>query len=332
MKVSTKRITSYDFFRGILLVGMITAHVFYNFFETTLELQFLFQWIPAGFLFFTGVVSGEILLSKKDNLYFFRRGVQIMGIFILCNVIKLFLMKGAFSLLFLGILIGDQQNLSFEILIPIAILFFCIPFLRFISVPAIGFFLLGATLFLFDLLARSEIFYSYNLHFSLLGIFGFFVGRTISLDAIREKFSAAFHVFPFVNLLFLLLLFLIFFTADAIFLGYSLFWSVQTFFVILLYFSLPNIFRTVKHTKTFEKIDIRKFFEPLGIHSLFLYVFHIAFLGSLHILMPNLVFIEWWQALLFALNVTIFSFAIVKFLEQIFRSLPRLQAFFRFIF
>ena len=332
MAVLAKRIASYDFFRGVLLTGMIAAHVFYNFFEETKTLPFLFQWIPAGFLLFTGVVSGEILLSKKDNTYFFRRGIQILGMFILCNTIKIFLEGISFSALFWGVLLGDQQNLSFEVLVPIAILLLCVPVLRSISLPPIGLFLIGVTLFMLDLLARSDIFYSYNIHFAVLGIFGFFLGRTLSLDGIREKFSSAFHIFPLVNAIFILLFFLIFFTVGNDFLRYSLFWSFQTFFVILMYFSLPNIFHTVKRPGTFEKINLRKFFEPLGVHSLFLYIFHIAFLGALSVLMPNLIFIEWWQAILFTLNITIFSFAIIKFLEQIFRSLPKFQAFFRFLF
>jgi len=309
---------------------MIFAHVFYAFDAHAAFVERFFLWIPAGFVFFSGLVAGEVLWEKKSAWYFVRRAIQLLGIFIIANLfIVVVIKKGSFVHFPEDFFWGDQTSSSFEILVPIALTMLLAPVLARIP-SSLG--ILWGILFLLtvDIFRMDGIFYSYNLQFLILGMLGFFFGRESSLDSLRKSFP---KLFPKANLVMLGLIFSLFvgsaYLDDGFFLSVFSFWTFQVAIILGMFLGLPNIFNTRVNT---PRPLIRRFFEPLGIFSLFLYLFHILVIQGVEFLMPQVVFDSSVWSVLLVMHITILCFAIVKLIDQFSKSSPRFEKFFRFLF
>ncbi len=325
-----QRLFSYDFFKGILIVGMIFAHVFYVFDGNAQFLERFFLWIPAGFVFFSGVLAGEVLWGKKSSWYFIRRAVQLLGIFIVANLFVLAISKKISFFEFSEDFIwGNQGATSFEILIPLALTILLVPLLGLFP-PSLG--ILWGIIFLLtaDIARMEGVFYSYNLQFLIIGILGFFFGRESSLENLRKSFV---NLFPKANMVIMGLVFWLFigsaYLGKGIVLEVFSFWTFQIVILFGIFLGLPNIF---KSRPNIPKPFIRRFLEPLGVFSLFLYLFHILVIQALQFLMPKLVFTSSIWSFLLVFHITVLCFATIKIIEQIFKKFPRFEKAFRFLF
>ncbi len=174
----TARIQSYDIYRGLLLAAMVVFHILVNLTPLRFD-QHFFYWVPMGFVTFLGVILARFLqgkTSKKLSL-----ALKVLACFVILNIPNY--LRPEFN--FWALIKGDQTILSFEILMPMALLIFIsIPFDKISRIPEC----LPKILTLAGIIALGFIgFYSYNLAFLLYGIFGYFIAKNTNLHQIAEK-------------------------------------------------------------------------------------------------------------------------------------------------
>ncbi|MFA5855127.1 MAG: hypothetical protein WC846_02470 [Candidatus Gracilibacteria bacterium] len=181
--MKAERITSYDAFRGVLLVAMVVFHVIVNLTNLKFD-QNYFYWVPAGFMLFLGVILGRFLRGKDRKTVML--GVKLMGIFLVLNIPN-FIEK---DYTLMQLILGDQKVFSFEILLPMSIATF-VSILLWKSVKGRGAEIaLGLVLVFLLTYLHAVGFYSYNLWFLIYGIIGCLIGGSLDLDALSEKMSA----------------------------------------------------------------------------------------------------------------------------------------------
>lgn len=184
----TARIQSYDIYRGLLLAAMVVFHILVNLTPLRFD-QHFFYWVPMGFVTFLGVILARFLqgkTSKKLSL-----ALKVLACFVILNIPNY--LRPKFN--FWALIKGDQAILSFEILMPMALLIFAsILFDRFAgsrsqAAPGNSFISAsGAALTLSTIIILNfSGFYSYNLAFLLYGIFGYFIAKNTNLHQIAEK-------------------------------------------------------------------------------------------------------------------------------------------------
>jgi len=189
--MKSERITSYDAFRGVLLVAMVVFHLVVNLTGLKFD-QNYFYWVPAGFTLFLGVILGRFLVGKTRKTAIL--GAKLLGIFLVLNVPN-FIGK---DYTLMQLTLGDQKVFSFEILLPMSIATFVSIFLWKLVPPrwAGGVrahraeIIFGAMLILLLTYLHAIGFYSYNLSFLIYGIIGCLIGKSLDLDAISGKMSA----------------------------------------------------------------------------------------------------------------------------------------------
>jgi len=113
------RITSYDFFRGILVLGMIAYHTLVNFYNIHINQYVSLYRIPIGFVFFSGIIAGQFLLEKTKKKQSI--AIKLLAIYMITNIVILVIREENRYDIITTIISGTQNNASFEILLPIAI-------------------------------------------------------------------------------------------------------------------------------------------------------------------------------------------------------------------
>lgn len=241
------RITSYDAFRGLLLIGMVVFHLLVNLSDIKFD-QNYFYWVPLGFMLFLGVILGKFLDGKNKKVI--TLGIKLAAIFLILNIPN-FISK---SYTPAQLIIGDQQIFSFEILLPMSLAtFVSISLNKFIKNCKTA---LIASLALLSALTYLYLInvYSYNLSFLIYGIIGYFIGKNLDLDNISKKISN--KIFPVV-----------------IFASLAPFLAINSAGIIEILIVLQVLALYFLTAKLFNK---NKLLIVLGKHSLFLYVFHIV--------------------------------------------------------
>jgi|GEM_PF-2096613 len=245
--MTEERITSYDVFRGILLIGMIVFHLLVNLTNITFD-QNYFYWVPLGFMLFLGIIIGKFLAGRNKKIITI--GIKLAAIFIILNIPN-FISKN-FTLT--QLIIGDQKIFSFEILLPMSILtFISIGLNKFIKTYKTALITGIALLSIITYLYLINI-YSYNLSFIIYGIVGYFIGKNLDLDSISKNLYN--RIFLKVSIIALIPFFIINHTGIIEILVITQ--------VLAFYFITAKIFNK------------NKLLTVLGKHSLFLYVFHIV--------------------------------------------------------
>jgi len=207
--------------------------------------QRLFYWVPLGFVLFLGVVLGKFLQGKcKKKLIL---AAKLLGLFTIFNIPNI-MNKSPEVLDFIQ---GNQEVLSFEILVPMILVILLS--ILFDKVSQIGKYL-GVIAFIALIVLTHLGIYFYNLNFTLYGLIGYFLSTSLDLDKVAQKAdniwgtlaSVAISLAPFYLVM-----------------KVDLFDYVVLLQVLAMYF-LFNI--AFKDTKSLAM---------LGKHSLFLYVAHI---------------------------------------------------------
>lgn len=241
------RITSYDVFRGLLLVGMVVFHLIVNLSNLEFD-QNYFYWVPLGFMLFLGVILGKFLGEKNKKVVIL--GIKLTAIFLILNIPN-FISKHYTPV---QLVTGDQRIISFEILLPMSIMTFASIGLNKVvknykTALVLSLALLSALTYLYLINI-----YSYNLSFLIYGIIGYLIGKNLDLDEISKKMSNK-------TLLAVIFASLIpFFVIGSA----GIIEILVVLQVLALYFLAAKIFNN------------NKFLTVLGKHSLFLYIFHIV--------------------------------------------------------
>lgn len=326
---SFRRILSYDFFRGIISVGLIFFLTFHYFFPNFESFEFFYRWASLGFLFFSGLLIGESIFTRKKKIFFYRKGLQILGIFFLANIFLQIPLGMSFLDFSIAVLKGDY-SLTFQLLLPLGTLFLCIPIFSLLP-PFLGLMWSLLLFFLLDIVAMEKNIVSLNLFFLIIGSLGFFFGQIASLENLRRIWNEKFTILPYVSLYCaLIILFLGQILKQEFFILVSLFWSFHFLELLLFYFSIPSsLFQYIPNT---PRSGIRKFFEPLGVEMLFIYVFISLLFEIITRILPEFFIAGGVNIMLFAVHVTIFSFAIITLLHKYFRKNKKLRKVFRFLF
>jgi uncharacterized membrane protein YcfT len=253
-----ERITSYDAFRGLLLVGMVIFHVIVNL--TNIEFnQNLFYWVPLGFMLFLGVILGKFLDGKNKKIIIL--GLKLAAIFLILNIPN-FVFKNYTPA---QLIIGDQKTFSFEILLPMSIATFAsVGLNKLVKTHKTA---LITTLCLISILTYLYFIniYSYNLSFLIYGIIGYLIGKNLNLDNLSKTLSKS--TFAVIILASIIPLFII----DRA----GIVESIIILQVLALYFITAKIF------------DKNKLLILIGKYSLVIYVSHIILIkiASLYIIM-----------------------------------------------
>lgn len=245
--MSEKRITSYDAFRGLLLIGMVIFHVLVNL--TQLEFnQNYFYIVPLGFILFLGIILGRFLAGKNKKTI--SLGIKLAMIFLILNIPN-FTSKNFTATQFI---LGDQKIFSFEILLPMSMVTLSsLGLNKFIKKRNAAIFTSLALLLILTYLYSINI-YFYNLSFLIYGIVGYFIGRNTDLDKLSKKLSwKAFTIIIISSL--------------APFFAINHFGNVE---VLVIFQTLALYLLTAK---IFSKNNL---LIILGKHSLFLYILHIV--------------------------------------------------------
>ncbi len=247
-----ERITSYDAFRGLLLVGMVVFHLVVNL--SNLEFnQNYFYWVPLGFMLFLGVILGKFLDGKNKKII--TLGIKLAAIFFILNIPN-FITKNSTPL---QLIIGDQKIFSFEILLPMsAAIFASIGLNKFIKNYKTALIVSLSLLSFLTYLYLINI-YSYNLSFLIYGIIGYLIGKNLDLDNISKKISK--NTIPTVILALIVPFFIINYAGIVE--------GLIILQVLALYFLTAKIFNK------------NKFLIILGKQSLSLYVLHIVLIKTI---------------------------------------------------
>ncbi|MFA4891006.1 MAG: heparan-alpha-glucosaminide N-acetyltransferase domain-containing protein [Candidatus Gracilibacteria bacterium] len=246
-----ERITSYDVFRGLLLVGMVIFHLIVNLSNLEFD-QNYFYWVPLGFMLFLGVILGKFLGGKSKKIVIL--GIKLAAIFLILNIPN-FISKDYTPA---QLIIGDQRIISFEILLPMSIMtFISIGLNKIVKNYKTALITSLALLSALTYLYLINI-YSYNLSFLIYGIIGYLIGKNLDLDNISKKISNKTFI---VVILAALIPFLVIGHAGIV----EILIILQ---VLALYFLTAKIF------------DKNKFLTVLGKHSLFLYIFHVVLIKT----------------------------------------------------
>lgn len=171
-----ERVLSYDVFRGVLLIGMVVFHVIVNL--TNLQFnQELFYWVPLGFVLFLGVVLARFLRGKSVKKI--RLALKLLLIFVVGNVPNLLNKPIEFK----DFLVGDPALFSFEILFPMVVVILASAVLDRAKQTK--------TLLVLSFIALISLYFlkidSYNLHFSLYGLIGYFIARDFDLNSYLQN-------------------------------------------------------------------------------------------------------------------------------------------------
>lgn len=178
--MTKERITSYDSFRGVLLVGMIIFHLTVNLSSLVFN-QNYFYWVPLGFMFFLGVVLGQFLSDRPKKVIML--GIKLALIFSILNIPNFIYKNYTIS----QFLIGDQKTFSFEILLPMSVtIFSSILVNKYVKTTKTAL-ITSAILALILTYLYAINFYSYNLSFLIYGIIGVMLGKNINLDNLSKK-------------------------------------------------------------------------------------------------------------------------------------------------
>ena len=242
-----ERITSYDAFRGLLLIGMVTFHLTVNLSNIEFN-QNYFYWVPLGFMLFLGVILGKFMDGKNKKVI--TLGIKLAVIFLILNIPN-FISKNYTPT---QLIIGDQKIFSFEILLPMGIATFAsIGLNKFVKNHKSALIVSLALLSTLTYLHIINI-YSYNLSFLIYGIIGYLIGKNLDLDSISKKISSK----TFLVVIFVLLIpFFVINRAGII----EILLILQ---VLALYFLTAKIFNK------------NKYLIILGKQSLSLYILHIV--------------------------------------------------------
>ncbi|MCK9186264.1 hypothetical protein M0P48_02385 [Candidatus Gracilibacteria bacterium] len=286
-----ERITSYDAFRGLLLVGMVIFHIVVNFSNIAFDQNF-FYWVPLGFMLFLGVIIGKFLDGKTKKIIIL--ALKLLGIFLILNIPN-FILKNYTPA---QLMIGNNQIFSFEILLPMSVLsFLSLGLNKFVKTRKTALILSIILLAILTYLYTINI-YSYNLSFIIYGIIGYFLGKNLDIDDISKKISN--KIFPIIIFMSLAPFFIINYTGILEILIISQ--------VLAMYFIIAKIFSK------------NNFLIILGTHSLSLYVLHIVIIKIISLFYKTASI----PALIILIPISLFAcFIIAKFTQK--KELPNIS-------
>jgi hypothetical protein len=140
---STKRISSLDFIKGVLVLVMVLYH-WMNYFVQGQAFYRYLRFLTPSFIFITGFITTQIYLSRYEisgsNLSrrLIHRGLKILAIFVVLNAGRSLLVERSISLssaALIGTYVtgnipeGNEKAAAFNILVPISYLLFLLSLL-----------------------------------------------------------------------------------------------------------------------------------------------------------------------------------------------------------
>ncbi len=252
-----QRIESYDVYRGLLLTAMVVFHVLVNLTSISFD-QHFFYWVPMGFVIFLGVIAARFLRNRTKKKLIL--ALKILICFLVFNIPNYFIANFSPS----SLIIGDQSVLSFEILMPMAlVLLLSIPLdyaVNRFAGKAIG---IGLAAILSAIAIMNVYgFYSYNLAFLLYGLVGYSVAAGKDLHQAAQKLN------PMLSALSLLICFIPF-----LMLLFGIFYD---------FLFIPTVFAA--YFLMARHVPRNSYLAWLGYHSFFIYVAHIFVIKAFVIL------------------------------------------------
>ncbi|MHB9142436.1 MAG: acyltransferase family protein [Paludibacter sp.] len=278
----TERNTILDFVKGCCVLGMIFHHSYGYFYSRSDVLHYLF-FVTGSFLFITGFILTKYYPAKYNLSKDYQRicgrllgrGLKLLVLFAVLNIIISVCIKKAprpgimdiSGLLHLYFISGNYQTIAFEMLAPIsytiilmALFFYIFKEKAFAVVPVSIMLFIIASFISYDL--RGE----YNFRYMTLGLAG-----------------AAFGLIPHTYIEKYMSLFL---SITGMFLGVTVFtaffkYTYPTVLVVVV------IYLSFFYALGIKAEQFKAFFEPvtlLGVYSLASYLFQIAFLQALRVL------------------------------------------------
>ena len=264
MQIKASRDNSLDFTRGLFIFLMIVFHVFVNFRGNGTDyLQFLALLRPTTFVF--AFMSGLSLMkfsSERPAKYYAKKSLILILVFVSFNLIRAINEPSILNpeVFLRAILVGEQEYLSFEILLALGIITLFFPILKNRLVLSLTFF--GIWVLISNIFTLP----SYNFDIYLSFICGMFFVKYFSAN----KISKPIKVFLWVAMLLLM----IFVSNNP---------NISLISITLGVLYVVNTI-SIKITSTFFTKPIM----VLSYFSLFTYVAHIVLIKSINLLFPTL--------------------------------------------
>lgn len=326
---NSRRIHSYDFFRGILAIGIILSLTFHFLYPASDTIELFYRWVYIGFFFFFGLVVGQKFSSLKKVKSMIPKGIQFLALFLCINV--LFQIPNNIGLLefSMSVLLGDSY-VMLSLLLPLGIFALLLAVFSYLP-PFLGLVWSLGLFILLDLFSLQKDFLFLNAFYLSALFFGFYFARLFSLDLMREKVNERFSFFPFLALyIVVLLLFLGQIFPTPLLTLPSIFWIFHFAIVFLVFFSIPNTVFSSSEEK--PKSSLRRFLEPLGIDILFIYVTLTLFLEIIRRMFPEFYLSSIVEISIFSIHLVILFFALLAIIHRFSRKNKKFKKCFRFLF
>ncbi len=198
----------FDICRAFLVVSMIIAHVFEQFYGPDYNRNFT-AYVTIGFVFISGLTISAIYgqkVAQEPRKYlkrFMRRALKLIALFVVCNGGGMLLLGERFSTInqlsvremMIQLFIGTQQQIvSFQILIPIAATMFLSWFVLSQRSTRLDLPIIALLFIIFYILEHFKVFHGVGLHWTLVGLMGTFAGKWVSQlpwDKVKEQILAS---------------------------------------------------------------------------------------------------------------------------------------------
>ncbi len=182
----TTRIISYDLFRGVLVIAMISYHVFANLHNSTISHWLSLARVSIGFVYITWIITWQFLLEKKKKQWSIIS--KLLSIYIITNIIIGIQSNHTRQTIIETIISGQQNTTSFEILLPISLTIFIGSIRGKYSKKSQKKTLVSIAIIIALLLTIDQLgIYIFSMNFTLYGILGTLIGAHYKRENISTK-------------------------------------------------------------------------------------------------------------------------------------------------
>jgi len=326
----------FDICRAFLVVSMMITHVFELFYASDYDRNF-HAFATIGFIFLVGLTRSVLYgqkVQKEPRKYFvrfMRPALKLIVLFVVCNAAIILLLDERFSIinelsleeLMIQLLLGEKQHIySFQILIPIAVTMFLSWFVLTQRPSRRDLPAAALLLVVFYFLERFKVCNLVGVHFALVGLIGTFVGQWISQLSWNKALSKISAIgIPVMAVIFILA----YYVAMAMFKDGGVLFSIHVIptIVILFFVYLLSIKLNLGQQR-----GVMIFAEILSAYMLFAYLFHIALINALFLVIPKdgLDFLSTVLVFFFVLGLTVACCFLLKYSTKKWSSCLRIYS------